>query len=151
MLTIDGITIRIAGRTLIEDATVALPPGQRIGLVGRNGAGKSTLLAAIAGDLSPDDGSIRMPARARMGRLLQEAPGGPDSVRDHVLSGDIERAALLAELEAGPAPEHLAELHARLDAIGAHAAPARAAGILHGLGFDEAAQHRPLSEFSGGW
>ncbi|MFC3226787.1 ABC-F family ATP-binding cassette domain-containing protein [Marinibaculum pumilum] len=151
MLNLDGITLRIAGRPLIEEASVALPPGQRTGLVGRNGAGKSTLLAAISGALSPDAGTIRMPPRARMGMLRQEAPGGAEEVRAHVLAGDEERTAILAALEAGPAPEEMAELHARLDAIGAHAAPARAAGILHGLGFDEAAQQRPLSAFSGGW
>ena len=101
MLTLDGITLRIAGRPLIEAASVALPPGQRTGLVGRNGAGKSTLLAAISGALSPDAGTIRMPPRARMGMLRQEAPGGAEEVRAHVLAGDEERTAILAALEAG--------------------------------------------------
>jgi len=151
MLTLDGITLRIAGRTLIDDARVVLPAGHRIGLVGRNGAGKSTLLSAIAGEIGLDGGEIRMPPRARIGTLKQEAPGGAEQVRDHVLAGDTERASLLQELDAGPPPERLAELHARLEMIGAHAAPARAASILHGLGFDEAAQHRRLDAFSGGW
>lgn len=143
--------MRVAGRTLIEAARIVLPAGHRIGLVGRNGAGKSTLLHAIAGEVGLDAGEIRMPPRARIGTLKQEAPGGSEAVRDHVLAGDAERRSLLLELETGTDPARLAEMHARLEMIGAHSAPARAAGILHGLGFDEDAQLRPLDSFSGGW
>ena len=150
LLIIDRLTIRIAGRTLLEDASLTVEPGRRIGLVGRNGAGKSTLLRAIAGDLPLDGGEIRLAQRARMAQVRQEAPSGPQSLLECVLQGDAERLALLHEAEHAE-PMRLAEIHERLRAIGADAAPARAAAILAGLGFDEAAQARPVSSFSGGW
>ena len=150
LLTLSGITIRIAGRTLLDNADLAVDPGRRIGLVGRNGAGKSTLLKAIAGDLAIDGGEIRLAARARLGRVRQEAPSGPQSLVETVLAADTERLALLAESETAD-PHRLGEIHDRLIAIGADAAPARAATILSGLGFDAAAQARPVESFSGGW
>ncbi|HEY0421560.1 MAG TPA: ABC-F family ATP-binding cassette domain-containing protein [Acetobacteraceae bacterium] len=150
LLTLSDITIRIAGRVLLDRADLTVDPGRRIGLVGRNGAGKSTLLKAIAGELAIDGGEIRLAARARMGQVRQEAPEGEDSLVDIVLQGDAERLALLAELDSA-APDRLAEIHDRLRAIDADSAPARAATILAGLGFDTAAQARPVSSFSGGW
>jgi ATP-binding cassette subfamily F protein 3 len=150
VLAIRNLTLRIAGRALLDDADLAVDPGRRVGLVGRNGAGKSTLLRAVSGQLAPDGGEIRLAARARLGYVAQEAPAGPLSLLDTVLEADTERAALLAaEDEADPA--RLAEVHERLRAIGADSAPARAATVLAGLGFDAAAQARPVGEFSGGW
>jgi len=152
LLTLTGITIRIAGRLLLDEADLTVDPGRRIGLVGRNGAGKSTLLKAISGELAIDGGEIRLAARARLGQVKQEAPDGEQSLLDTVLEGDQERLALLAEAEDPNAdPHRLAEVHDRLVTIGADAAPARAATILAGLGFDAAAQARPVNSFSGGW
>ena len=152
LLTLTGITIRIAGRLLLDEADLTVDPGRRIGLVGRNGAGKSTLLKAISGELAIDGGEIRLAARARLGQVKQEAPDGDQSLLDTVLEGDQERLALLAEAEDPNAdPHRLAEVHDRLVTIGADAAPARAATILAGLGFDAAAQARPVNSFSGGW
>ena len=150
LLAISEVTIRIAGRVLLDRASLTIEPGRRIGLVGRNGAGKSTLLRAIAGDLAIDGGEIRLAARARLGEVKQEAPAGEASLLETVLEGDQERLALLAEAERAE-PMRLAEIHERLRAIGADSAPSRAAAILAGLGFDAAAQARPVSSFSGGW
>jgi ATP-binding cassette subfamily F protein 3 len=150
LLVIRDLTIRIGGRALLDCADLTVEPGRRIGLVGRNGAGKSTLLRAIAGELTPDGGEIRISARARLGRVAQHAPSGGRSLLEQVLAADTERLALLAEAEIA-APLRLAEIHERLRAIRADAAPARAAAILAGLGFDAAAQARPLGAFSGGW
>ena len=150
LLIVRGVTIRLGGRTLLDNADLTVDPGRRIGLVGRNGAGKSTLLKAIAGELAIDDGEIRLAARARLGQVKQEAPEGDRSLVDIVLEGDPERLSLLAEIETAP-PERLAEIHERLLTIDADSAPARAATILAGLGFDVAAQARPVSSFSGGW
>ena len=150
LLIIDDVTLRMAGRPLLEHASLRVDSGRRIGLVGRNGAGKSTLLKAIAGEVGLDGGSIHLAATARMAQVRQEAPSGPASLLDTVLEGDPERLRLLAEADSAPAARQ-AEVHERLRAIGADAAPARAAAILAGLGFDTAAQARPVSEFSGGW
>ena len=151
MLTISGLTYRIGGRALLNEASAQIPAGGKVGLVGRNGAGKSTLLDLIRGALQPDAGDIQMPRGHRLGFLAQEAPSGERNPLDTVLAADTERAALLAELNQGAAPLRIAEIEARLDEIGARAAPARAARILVGLGLDAAMQERPLSELSGGW
>ncbi len=150
LLAIDHLTLRIAGRTLLDDAELRVDPARRIGLVGRNGAGKSTLLRAIAGEIGVDGGEIRLSARARMAQVKQEAPAGPQSLIETVLATDTERLALLAEQETAE-PHRLAEVHERLRTIGADSAPARAATILAGLGFDADAQARPVDSFSGGW
>ena len=151
MLTIENLTYRIAGRTLIEDASARIPDGWKVGLVGRNGTGKSTLLHLIRGELSSDAGAIEVSGGGRIGMVAQETPGGDQTPIDHVLSADTERHALLAEEAATTDAERLAQIHDRLAMIGAHAAPARAAAILAGLGFSEAMQQRPLSSYSGGW
>ena len=151
MLHINDLTYRIEGKLILDHATVAIPGGHKVGLVGRNGAGKSTLLRLLKGEASPDDGSITLPRHARIGHVAQEAPGGDDTLIDWVLAADTERAALLDEAEHAYDPHRVAEIQLRLTDIDAHSAPARAARILSGLGFDEAAQRRSCREFSGGW
>jgi ATP-binding cassette, subfamily F, member 3 len=151
MLVIDDVSLRVAGRLLIERATVQIPDGARVGLVGRNGTGKSSLFRAIAGDIAMEHGHFARPARATIGRLPQEAPNGPEPLIDIVLAGDRERTALLREADTATDPHRIAEIQSRLADIGAHAAPARAAGILAGLGFSHDDQQRPCAEFSGGW
>ena len=150
LLVISGAAIRLGGRTILDGADLTVDQGRRIGLIGRNGAGKSTLLRAIAGEVPLDSGEIRLATRARIATVAQEAPSGDANLLDTVLEGDPERLALLAEAEAAP-PYRLAEIHERLRVIGSDAAPARAAAILAGLGFDETAQQRPVGEYSGGW
>src|SRR5204863_4700134 len=151
MLSITDISVRIAGRLLIDDSTVQIVPGARVGFVGRNGVGKSTLFHAIRGDLPTESGSITLPPRWRIGSLAQEAPDGPESLINVVLKADLERDALLHEAETAHDPHRIAEIQTRLVNIDAHSAPARAAAILSGLGFSAADQARPCSEFSGGW
>jgi ABC-type multidrug transport system ATPase subunit len=151
MLHINDLTCRIQGRTIFDRTTAGIPAGHKVGLVGRNGAGKTTLLRLIAGELAPDGGGISVPRAARIGWVAQEAPGGPERLIDFVLAADRERARLLAEAETAQDPARIADIHQRLDDIGAYAAPAKAARILAGLGFGEAAQQRACVEFSGGW
>ena len=151
MLIIDNLSVRVAGRLLIDSASVRVPDGARIGLVGRNGSGKSTLFNVITGDVASEQGDVELPPRWRIGRLAQEAPNGPESLLDVVLAADIERTRLLAQAETEEDPHLIADIQTRLADTGAYAAPARAASILSGLGFSVADQERPCSEFSGGW
>jgi ATP-binding cassette, subfamily F, member 3 len=151
MLSISDLSIRLAGRLLIDHSTVQIVPGARVGLVGRNGTGKSTLFRAIRGELAAESGTISLPPRWRIGSLAQEAPDGPDSLIEVVLKADLERDALLREAEATIDPHRIAEIQTRLADIDAHSAPARAATILSGLGFSSVDQERPVGEFSGGW
>jgi len=151
MITINGITVRLGGRAILDRASAAIPQGARVGLIGRNGAGKSTLMKVLIGQIEPDEGSIEMPRRARLGYIAQEAPNGTISPFDAVLSADVERANLLDEAGHCIDPDRLGDIHDRLLAIDAYTAPSRAAIILTGLGFDEAMQAQPLDSFSGGW
>jgi len=151
MLHINDLVFRIGGRALFDQATVHIPAGARVGLVGRNGAGKSTLFKLILGEYAADGGDISIRPRARVGRVAQEAPEGETTLLDCVLGADTERSQLLEEAETSHDPHRLAEVHERLNAIDAHSAPARAAAILAGLGFGAEAQARPVSSYSGGW
>ncbi|WP_374406695.1 ABC-F family ATP-binding cassette domain-containing protein [Pelagerythrobacter sp.] len=151
MITIDKLTVRLGGRPILQDASAAIPPGARVGLIGRNGAGKSTLMKALIGEIEPDQGSIEMPRRARVGYIAQEAPSGSITPFEAVLAGDAERAHLLEEAETCTDMDRLGDVHERLLAIDAYAAPSRAAIILTGLGFDETMQAQPIDTFSGGW
>lgn len=151
MLHINDLTFRMEGRLLLDHVTAALPPGQKVGFVGRNGTGKSTLLKVITGEYVTETGGVSYPKNWRVGMVRQEVLAGPTSLLDTVLAADLERASLLAEAETATDPNRIAEIHTRLADMGAHAAPARAAEILAGLGFDEAAQGRPCADFSGGW
>jgi ATP-binding cassette subfamily F protein 3 len=151
MLTINDLSLRIAGRLLIDHASLTLPSGTKAGLVGRNGTGKTTLFKAITGELAPETGSIGLPKNVRIGQVAQEAPGTEEPLIDIVLKADVERTALLAEEQTATDPHRIAEIHIRLADIDAHSAESRAATILSGLGFDAEAQQRPASSFSGGW
>ncbi len=149
MLNLNAITVRLGGRTILDGASASLPPGGRVGLIGRNGAGKSTLMRVVAGQIDPDGGAAEMPRSARIGYIAQETPAGSATPFETVLAADVERARLLHEAEETHDAHRLGDIHDRLNAIGAHAAPAKAARILVGLGFDEAMQHRPLDSFLG--
>ena len=151
MLSIQDLTYRIGGRVLLDGASLTIERGQKLGLVGRNGTGKSTLFKLINGTLQMDGGVIQMQRGIRMGEVAQEAPAGPESLIETVLAADLERAELLAKAEVVTDPADIADVHNRLADIDAERAPARAARILAGLGFDEATQQRPCSDFSGGW
>ena len=149
MLTITDMTFTLAGARLFHGATARVPVGAKVGVVGRNGTGKSTLFRLIEGSYEPDQGSIVVRADARIGGVAQEAPATQDSLLDTVLAADRERAALMAETATDA--HRIAEIQTRLTDIDAHSAEARAASILHGLGFDSAAQARACADFSGGW
>jgi ATP-binding cassette subfamily F protein 3 len=151
MIVLEEISLRIAGKLLLDHASVSIPDRARVGIVGRNGTGKTTLFRAIEGEMDIETGSVRLPSRARIGRVAQEAPAGPETLIVVVRAADTERAALLVERETAKDPLRIAEIETRLIDIDAWSAPSRAARILAGLGFDDAAQSRACSEFSGGW
>ena len=150
MLRIDNLIFDAWGRRFFDSASVTIPAGTKVGLVGRNGVGKSTLFKLIKGEFVPQGGDIEVPKRARIGSVDQEHPATPVSLLDTILVADTRRDALNAQLETAT-PEELAEIYHELNAIDADRAPARAAEILSGLGFANADLDRPMAEFSGGW
>ena len=170
MLQFMNLSFGIAGRPLVENASLSLPARSRIGLVGRNGTGKTTLLQVLSGEREPESGGFQLPSRWRIGCIAQDAPGDGRSVLQTMLDFDTERAKLIRAAGAGgdstaydtdtdhahdAAPMRdgaaLAEIHERLADTHAWSAEARASAILAGLGFDAAACLRPTHEFSGGW
>lgn len=154
MLSINKLTLRVAGKPLLQSANLSIGPGSRVGLVGQNGVGKSTLLRAIYGDVGLDEGEISVPSRWSMAMTTQEAPGGSASLIDTVLKADQEVFKLLNRahaIEIGEVEGDLASIYDRLTDLNAFTAKSRAATILAGLGFDENTQSRSCEEFSGGW
>ncbi|HKS61703.1 MAG TPA: ABC-F family ATP-binding cassette domain-containing protein [Xanthobacteraceae bacterium] len=150
MLQIDNLVFNGWGRRFFDGASVSLPVGAKVGLVGRNGVGKSTLFKLILGELHADSGEVSLPKAARVASVDQEHPATPVSLIDTILAADTEREALNAALETA-APEEMGEIYARLIEIDADSAPSRAAEILAGLGFSTDDLTRPMAEFSGGW
>jgi ATP-binding cassette subfamily F protein 3 len=146
-----NITYSIEGRTLVEDASLTIPTGHKVGLVGRNGSGKTTLFRVIRGELPLDQGSLDLPQGWRIGGVSQEVHGNEVSLIDTVLAADTERANLMAEADTATDPSRIAEVQTRLADIDAWSGEARAATILRGLGFEPDEQRMPCSAFSGGW
>ena len=151
MLRINDISFAIDGRPLIENTSVTIPTGHKVGLVGRNGTGKTTLFRLIRGELTLDTGSIELPRGWKIGGVSQEVPGNEVSLIDTVLAADVERASLMAEAEHATDANRIADIQTRLADIDAWSAEARAAAILKGLGFTDDEQLMPCSAFSGGW
>ncbi len=151
MLRITDISYSIEGRKLLDNTTVVIPTGHKVGLVGRNGTGKTTLFKIIRGEMGLDTGEITMPKGWKIGGVSQEVPGNEVSLIDTVLAADKERTALLAEADTATDPGRIADIQTRLTDIDAWSAEARASSILKGLGFTAAEQLQPCSAFSGGW
>jgi ATP-binding cassette subfamily F protein 3 len=151
MISLQGISYRIGKRTLLDNVSVNIPAGRRVGLVGPNGAGKTTLFKIISGEIAADDGIVSFIKGASLGLVRQDMPEDETPILEVVLSSDTERAALMLEAETTEDMDRIGHIYDRLNEINAYDAPARAASILSGLGFSEAAQASPISSFSGGW
>ncbi|MDQ8020253.1 MAG: ATP-binding cassette domain-containing protein [Moraxellaceae bacterium] len=145
-------------RRLIEDLSLQIHPGMRVGVVGANGTGKSSLFALLRGELHQDAGDLEMPAAWTIAHVAQETPALQTTALDYAIDGDAELRRVqraLADAETAHDGEQgglrVAELHTRLQDIDGYSAQARASTLLHGLGFAEADLRRAVSEFSGGW
>ncbi|GBG13360.1 ATP-binding cassette, subfamily F, member 3 [Novimethylophilus kurashikiensis] len=154
MIQFRNLTLARGAKPLIEGASLQIHPGQKVALTGANGAGKSSLFALLRGELHQEAGDLDIPPVWVVAHVAQETPALPDQALDFVLDGDAELRSIeraIKEAEASHDGAHLGELHARLGDIGGYAAPARAAELLHGLGFSDSDFTRPVSDFSGGW
>jgi ATP-binding cassette subfamily F protein 3 len=154
MITVRNITLRRGTKVVLNNASVVLQPGEKVGLIGRNGAGKSSLFSLLAGRLQADAGDVEIPPRWRLGEVAQDMPETEDGATDFVLQGDVPLMAAQAELAAAEAAhdgEAMAHAHMALDEAGAFDAPARAQALLLGLGFKSSELDAPVNSFSGGW
>ncbi|MCZ6658297.1 MAG: ATP-binding cassette domain-containing protein [Gammaproteobacteria bacterium] len=154
MLQALDVTFKRSERTLFEGLEFTIHPGQKVGVVGKNGVGKSTLFELVLGNLHAEVGDIIVPGAWQICHLAQDVTPSGRGALDYVLDGDqelrrVEKA--LADTDPAHAPERAALLHARFADLDGYAAEAKAATILHGLGFSDAEFQQPHEAFSGGW
>ncbi|WP_065648590.1 ABC transporter ATP-binding protein [Pantoea eucrina] len=154
MIVFSALQIRRGTTVLLDNATATINPGQKVGLVGKNGCGKSTLLSLLKGEISSDAGSVTFPGSWALTWVNQETPALSKAALEYVIDGDREYRQLESELADANVRDDgnaIALLHGKLDAIQAWSIHARAASLLHGLGFSQEQLTRPVSDFSGGW
>ncbi|MHB1246488.1 MAG: ABC-F family ATP-binding cassette domain-containing protein [Sulfuriferula sp.] len=154
MIILKNLSLRRSSKVLLDNASVTLNPGEKVGLVGRNGAGKSTLFALLNGTLHEDKGDFSMPSQWRMAQVAQDMPETDDSATDFVIEGDTVLTAAQAEVDAAEASEdgeRMAHAYMELYDAGAHDAQARAQALILGLGFKTSELDNPVNSFSGGW
>ena len=154
MLSARDLTLRRGSEPLFEKADFTLFRGQKAGLTGANGSGKSSLFAAVLGLLAPDRGDIERPAELKIAHVEQEVAASDRAAIEFVLDGDVELRRIMAAIDAAERSDaalELAELHASLQAVDGYRARARAAAVMHGLGFQTADHGKTVAEFSGGW
>jgi ATP-binding cassette, subfamily F, member 3 len=154
MLSARDLTLRRGPQPLFEQVNFTVYRGNKVGITGANGAGKSSLFAAVRGELAPDRGDLELSGAIRIAHVEQEIAADERAALEFVLDGDAQlRAtqAAIAAAEQRDEPLKLAEAYAALEAIDGYRAPARAAAVMHGLGFDAKTFDRPAAELSGGW
>jgi len=154
MIKIDNITLMRGIKTLLENASAEIQPGQRVGIIGRNGCGKSSLFAMIRGELNLDSGDVNVTRTWEMVSVKQETPAVDIPALDYVVEGDVKVTDIkrqLADAEANNEGDKIAHLHDLLAIEGGYDIESRAAIILQGLGFKQHELHNPVTAFSGGW
>ena len=151
MLSITNLTYRIGGRTILEDSSVNIMDGWKVGVVGANGTGKTTLFKLIASELHVDAGEIHMTEKHKFGMVRQDIPDTDTPIIDIVVQADEELAALFKATETETDPYKIGEIYARIIELDGYSAPSRAAILLTGLGFREDQLQEPFSSLSGGW
>jgi ATP-binding cassette, subfamily F, member 3 len=151
MIQLDKISLQRGSKFLLDNASLTIYPGQKVGLIGANGSGKSTLFQLLLGHIPSDAGNLDIPKVWRIAHMAQEVGHTQRTALDYVLDGDTELRRLEAAVAANPEGETLARLYADLENIHAYTAPTRAQELLNGLGFSAKDAARPVSDFSGGW
>ncbi|WP_124948888.1 ATP-binding cassette domain-containing protein [Sulfuriferula thiophila] len=154
MIRFTQLTLARAAKVLIEQANLQIHPGQKIGLTGANGCGKSSLFALLLGELHPESGELSLPDTWVIAHVSQDTPALQQPALEFAMDGDKRLRAIEHELEQATAANdghRVGELHAQLGEIDGYSARARAAELLHGLGFSDTDFAKPVADFSGGW
>ncbi len=154
MITLRNVVLRRGTKVVLDDASVVLQPGEKVGLVGRNGAGKSSLFALLTDRLHSDKGDVEIPRHWALAEVAQHMPETDMPATEFVLEGDIRLMAArqaLADAEAADDGHAIADAYAQLMDAGSLDAPARAQALLMGLGFKGTQVDAPVNSFSGGW
>lgn len=154
MITLRNVTLRRGSKVVLDQATITINPGEKVGLVGRNGAGKSSLFALLQGHLHEDGGEFSWPKQWRMSQVSQDMPETDQAATEFVVEGDtqlLQARHAVAAAEATDDGEAMANAYTDLHDAGDHDATARAQSLLLGLGFEVEQLQLPVNSFSGGW
>ncbi|MGD8640782.1 MAG: ATP-binding cassette domain-containing protein [Gammaproteobacteria bacterium] len=154
MLKFNHLSLRRGGRELLHDVTCTIHTGQRVGVTGANGVGKSSLFALIMNQLPADAGDCTLPPNTIIAHVAQETPAEEKSALDYVIDGDKELRAIeqqITRAQQANDGDRLAHLYSDMEEMGGYSAASRAGKLMHGLGFSNDQEQRPVSEFSGGW
>lgn len=154
MITATDLSLARGAKYLIKSSSFTIHPNHKVGLVGANGCGKSSLFASLLGTLPPDLGNLSMPASWKIATVKQETPALEQSALDYVMDGDIEFRQLETKLDQARENDNgtlEATIINQIDTINGYSLPARAAELLHGLGFMQEQLANPVKSFSGGW
>ncbi len=151
MLQLQGLTLLAGTKVLLDQASVTIKHGRKVALIGANGSGKSTLFRAILGEVAEDAGELQLQGNSEIAHVKQETPSSERSASDYVLDGDEKYRWLERAIEDEPDPIKKAQYLAEFEHIDGYSAEARAAQLLHGLGFSQEQVHQPVNSFSGGW
>jgi len=153
MLNLTNVRLRRGAQVLIDEASLGIFRGEKVGIVGRNGSGKSTLLALIKGELTPEAGEYSAPPNLALATVAQELPESDAPLVEYILDGDLELRAVEAQLalaEKSGDGARIGALHAEYEHLAGYAGKSRAAEMAAGLGFAPEETERPVRQFSGG-
>ena len=154
MIVFDSIQVRRGVNLLLDNASATINSKQKVGLVGKNGCGKSTLFSLIKGEIQADAGTVSFPSQWQLAWVNQETPALDTPAIEYAIDGDREYRQLEQKLAIANQEnngEQIAIIHEKLDNIDAWTIQARAATLLHGLGFSNEQLQLPVKSYSGGW
>lgn len=164
MIRADNLYKSFKGKELLAAVSCSFPDKEKIALVGDNGAGKSTLLRILTGEELPDEGSVVVPSKIRLGFLPQEPNASPqDTVLSECEAGvaeiqtlQLRMQELLKRMEGQLHPDEqllraYEDAESSFRAGGGYSLSSRAASILSGLGFSEDQLKQNPRDLSGGW
>lgn len=154
MLSLRSVSLRRGTRLLFQDVNLRVHAGYKVGITGANGTGKSSLLALMRGELHADAGDMQLPDDWVIAHVAQETPAVDRPAIEYVMDGDTELRRIQSELNAARAAgDGLREAHGHslLESIDGYTAAARAARLMHGLGFTASQEQQAVRTLSGGW
>ncbi|OCG44669.1 ABC transporter ATP-binding protein [Gilliamella sp. Fer1-1] len=154
MIVFDSIQVRRGINLLLDNASATINPQQKVGLVGKNGCGKSTLFSLIKGEIQADAGKLSIPPQWQLAWVNQDTPALGIPAIEYAIDGDREYRQLEKQLDIANKQnngEQIAVIHEKFDTIDAWTIRARAATLLHGLGFSNEQLMSPVKSYSGGW
>ena len=140
MITLQDISLQRGKKILLQQASLSIHDGQRVGVIGANGSGKSSFFGLLTGEHGLDNGNISGLESLRLAHMAQEVSSSERCARDYIVDGDHKLRTIQAQLTDAETREdynRIATLHSELDAMDGYSADRRAENLLRGLGFED--------------